>query len=89
MKEEKLKRLITAAVATAVVLLILLICIMSYQLISIAGANSKKKKLERQIDELQQQIDDTEENIDLYSQYWFIEQKAREYGMTFGDDTKY
>ena len=88
-REEKLKKIVTAATAAGVLLAVILVSVIIYQLVSITLLKNKKEELEKQVDYYNQVIEETESEIDKNSAYWYIEQKAREYGMIYEDDEKF
>lgn len=89
MKEEKLKRLITAFTVTGVLFVVMLISVIVYQLVNLTLLKNKKDKLESEIQQLETKIEDTKEQIEINSSYWYIEQKAREYGFVYEDDIEF
>ena len=89
MKEEKFRKIISATTVAGVLLAVILVLVIVYQLISISVLKNKKQDLEEQIDYYNTVIDQTEDEIVKNSAYWYIEQKAREYGMMYEDDKKF
>ncbi len=76
MTQEKMRRIVTACVSAATVLLVLLFSFLIYQWITIAVKNDKIKKVEQEIQAIQQQIallEDEEDSYDLaYLKYQLI-----------------
>ncbi len=76
MTQEKMRKIITACVSAATVLLVLLFSFLVYQWITIAVKNDKIKKVEQEIQAIQQQIallEDEEDSYDLaYLKYQLI-----------------
>ena len=89
MKEEKLKKIVTASTVVGVLFAIILVSVIIFQLISLTVLKNKKAKLENQIEYYNTIIDETQDEIEKNSAYWYIEQKAREYGMIYEDDEKF
>ncbi|PWM70695.1 MAG: hypothetical protein DBX59_10445 [Bacillota bacterium] len=86
MNENKLKRLVVAATATAVILLVILVSVLVYQLAAINREQSLRNEYDAAIAELEQMIDDNESIIAIKKQRWYIEKIARELGYYYPDD---
>ena len=89
MKEEKLKKIVTASTVAGVLLAIILVSVIVYQLISLTLLKNRKNELINQIQQYDTTINTTQDEIEKNSAYWYIEQKAREYGMIYEDDEKF
>jgi cell division protein FtsL len=88
-KEEKLKKIVTASTVVGVLLAVLLVSVIIYQLISLTLLKNKKDELKNQIEQYKTVIEQTQDEIEKNSAYWYIEQKAREYGMIYENDEKF
>jgi len=88
-KEEKLKKIVTASTVAGVLLAIILVSVIVYQLISLTLLKNRKNELINQIQQYDTTINTTQDEIEKNSAYWYIEQKAREYGMIYEDDEKF
>ncbi|MBQ8658749.1 MAG: hypothetical protein IJ506_06405 [Clostridia bacterium] len=66
MTEEKLRKVITAAVVAATVLLVLLLVVIIYQIVTISVLDSREEKLEKENKQLQQVIDQNEQDAAYY-----------------------
>lgn len=86
MNESKFKRLVAAATATAVVLLVLLLSVMIFQLASINNERAKQREYEAAIALYEQMIADGEDVIKIKQQRWYIEKMARELGYRYEID---
>mgnify|MGYP000070976124 CR=1 FL=1 len=86
MNENKFKRLVAAATATGVILLVVLISVMIFQLIAINMENAKKKELDAAIAHYEQLIEKGGDLIEIRQTRWWIEQRARELGYRYEDD---
>lgn len=89
MKEEKLKKIVTAITATGVLLAVILVSVIIYQLISLSLLKNKKDELTERMEYYNTVIETTQNEIEKNSAYWYIEQKAREYGMIYENDKKF
>jgi cell division protein FtsL len=88
-KEEKLKKIVTAITATGVLLAVILVSVIIYQLISLSLLKNKKDELTERMEYYNTVIETTQNEIEKNSAYWYIEQKAREYGMIYENDKKF
>ncbi len=88
MNENKFKRLVAAATATGVILLVLLISVLIFQLISISIENAKWKELNAAIAKYEQLIEEGGDLIEIRQTRWWIEQRARELGYRYEDDVE-
>ncbi len=66
MTQEKVRKIITACVSAATVLLVLLFGFLIYQWITIAVKDNKIEKLQAEIQSIQEQIVQAEEEEDSY-----------------------
>ena len=66
MTQEKTKRIITACVSAATVLLILLSCFLIYQWVTIAVKNKRIDNIKKEIAQLEQIIEKGEESVEFY-----------------------
>ncbi len=88
MNESKFKRLVAAATATAVILLVILIGVLVYQLAAINRERTLQREYDTAIAEYQRMIDDKEEINDIKKQRWYIEKIARELGYYYPEDER-
>ena len=80
MTAERLKRLITAGVAGAVSVLVILLTVLVYQMVCL---NQAKKELDAWVKAEQEYLqlkEDTENQIILWLEDWKVEEAARKYG---------
>ncbi len=89
MSGEKQKRLIIATTVGAVLLLVVLLCVMIFQIISLAVNNGKKSELKENIARLEQLIESADQSIEVRSERWWIEQRLRELGYVYPGDSEY
>ncbi len=80
--EEKARRIAVGATVAGVLLIIFLVVILIVQFVQIGVANSRKEKLDTDIQEYERQIEEGSKDLDWYKKgtglYWF----ARSYGYT-------
>ena len=86
MTEKKLKRLVSAGTAIAVVLLFVLITVLIYQLVAMGTKKKEAERLQIEIAELQKEIDEGKDEIDLWLKKWKIEERARQKGYIYKND---
>ncbi len=86
MTEKKLKRLVSAGTAIAVVLLFVLITVLIYQLVAMGTKQREAERLQAEIAELQKEIDEGKDEIDLWLKKWKIEERARQKGYIYKND---
>ena len=86
MTEKKLKRLVSAGTAIAVVLLFVLITVLIYQLVAMGTKKREAERLQMEIAELQKEIDEGKDEIDLWLKKWKIEERARQKGYIYKND---
>lgn len=80
MNENKLKRLVAAATSTAVILLVILICVLIFQLASLNSERAKEKEYREAIAYYEELIEQKADIIEVKKQRWYIEKIARELG---------
>ncbi len=88
MNENKFKRLVAAATATAVILLAILLCVLVYQLAAINRERALERELDSAIAQYVEMIENKEEVVAIKQQRWYIEQIARELGYHYPEDVK-
>ena len=81
MTELKMRRLVSAGTAMAVVLLFVLVLVMAVQLVTLGVKKKEVDRLRGEIETLEQEIDETENKTDTWLQAWKIEERARQLGM--------
>ena len=86
MTEKKLKRLVSAGTAIAVVFLFVLITVLIYQLVAMGTKKREAERLQIEIAELQKEIDEGKDEIDLWLKKWNIEERARQKGYIYKND---
>ena len=85
MSETKLKRLIVSVTVGAVMLVVILLLIMTYQLISIGVTKNRIEQLEKKIAEYEVLIESGEDTIEARSMREWIEREARLLGYEYGN----
>ena len=80
MTEQRLKRLITAGVAGAVSVLVILLTVLVYQMICLKQAQRELNELIEAEQHYEQLKEETENEIILWLEEWKIEEAARKYG---------
>jgi len=80
MTQEKMRKLITAAVVAGTVLLAFLFTFLVYQWITIAVYNNRIKKVQAEIAYYEELNEQNEDNLDFYLSDWYKEMKAYELG---------
>ena len=88
MNENKFKRLVAAATATAVILLAILLCVLVYQLAAINRERALEMELDSAIAQYVEMIENKEEVVAIKQQRWYIEPIARELGYHYPEDVK-
>lgn len=83
MTEEKKRRLITALKVGAVVLLVFLIAILTYQTVKKISYNKRIKNLEAEITRYERLIEEGKSEYELRELKEWIEAEARELGYVF------
>ena len=86
MTEKKLKRLVSAGTAIAVVFLFVLITVLIYQLVAMGTKKREAERLQREITELQEEIANRKDETDLWLKKWKIEERARQKGYIYKND---
>ncbi len=80
MTQDKLRRIIAAAVSAATIFLVCLLGYLIYQWITIANLNSKVETLETEIVQLEQEIEKNENTLAFYESElgkdWLLIQKG-------------
>lgn len=80
--KEKARRIAVSATAAGVLLIVFLAIILIVQFVQMGVANSKKQRLDEQIEEYEQAIESGKDDLDWYRSgnglYWY----ARTYGYT-------
>ena len=80
MTEAKLRRLITAGVAGAVSVLVILLSVLVYQMVCLTQAQKELNALVKAEQEYIQLKQNTENEIILWLEDWKVEEAARKYG---------
>ena len=80
MDENRVKRLVTAGVAAAVALLVILITVLVYQMVCLGQAKKELDAWTKAEQEYTQLKEDTENEITLWLEDWKVEEAARKYG---------
>lgn len=84
MTQEKLRRVVTAAVVAGTTLFVILLSVLIYQWIKISVYNSRIEKLEEENKQIEAEIKDSEEALDYYNsdlgKFWL----AMEQGFILG-----
>ena len=84
MTQEKLRRVVTAAVVAGTTLFVILLSVLIYQWIKISVYNSRIEKLEEENKKIEAEIKDSEEALDYYNsdlgKFWL----AMEQGFILG-----
>jgi len=78
MEEQRIRRIVTASVVIAVLLLGILLTFMVYQMIAIGAKKRQIDDLNMQIEALENERKETEDAIELWLSDWKIEERARE-----------
>lgn len=81
MTELKMRRLVSAGTAMAVVLLFVLVLVMAVQLVTLGVKKKEVDRLRGEIETLEREINETENETDTWLQAWKIEERARQLGM--------
>ena len=81
MTQEKMRKVITACVSAATVLLVTLLSYLIYQWVTMAVLDKRIDKLETEIAQLEQVVDEGEENLEYYQSKFYLEQKLLELQM--------
>ncbi len=66
MTQDKMRRIITACVSAATVLLVFLLGYLIYQWIAISNRNDEIEKLEFEIAQIERQIEESKEGVEFY-----------------------
>ena len=78
MTQEKMRKVITACVSAATVLLMMLLGYLIYQWTTIAVYNKRIDKLETEIAYLEQVLAKGEDNLEYYKSEFYLNQKVLE-----------
>ena len=89
MTESKFKRVVVSLTVGAVLLIVILVSVLVYQLVSINKAVAKREELDNAIKEYNILKEDADKQLEAYSSYWWIVQRARELGYSFDGDKLY
>ena len=81
MTQEKMRKVITACVSAATVLLVVLLSYLIYQWVTIAVYNKRIDKLESEIAQLEQIIAMDKKDLEYYESEFFLKQKVLELQM--------
>ena len=84
MSEEKMRRIVAAGTATAVIVLVFMLIVLVWQLVAMSVKKAEVNRLQSEIARLEEGIDDCETDIELWMQEWKIEERARQLGMVDG-----
>ena len=84
MEEQKLRKIVAAAVSSALILLAVLLSVMIYQMILLGNGQKKIDELNAEITELQEEKKDMQNRIEIWQTDWKIDERARELGYLFG-----
>ncbi len=87
--EKKFNNLVVAGTVGAVLLMLVLVFIMSFQLIKIGVENKKLNELNAEIATYKQLLSEGDKTIEARTSRWWIEQRARELGYVFDGDHVY
>ena len=85
MSEQKKKRVLSASISGAIMLLCILVAIIVYQMVAILQKHNEIKRLDAEIYQIQQNIETTRSEIESWGFAWKIEERARELGLYNGD----
>ena len=80
MTEKRARRLVSAGVAAAVVLLSFLLMVAVFQMICLFQAKKELSALRKTKEEYDRLIEETQDEIDVWMKEWKIEEAARKYG---------
>ena len=89
MNEEKFKRKVVAITVGAVMLVVILLSVLIFQLVSIGVEVNKREELDAAIAEYNLLKDEAGKELEAYSSYWWIVQRARELGYSFDGEHLY
>lgn len=80
MTEKRARRLVSAGVAAAVVLLAFLLVVIAFQMVCLLQAKKELSDLQKTEKEYERLINETQDEIDVWLEEWKIEEAARKYG---------
>ncbi len=78
MTQDKMRRMITACVSAATVLLVVLLGYLIYQWITISNQNSREEKLLNEIKQIEQEIQAGQDDVDFYKSEFYLQWKLDE-----------
>ena len=81
MTQDKMRKVITACVSAATVLLVALLSFLIYQWITIAVQNKRIDKLTAEITQLEESIAMDKKDLEYYQSVFYLNQKALELQM--------
>ena len=84
MEEQKLRKIVAAAVSSALILLAVLLSVMIYQMILLGNGQKKIDELNAEIADLQEEKKDMQNRIEIWQTDWKIDERARDLGYLFG-----
>ena len=86
MTEEKLKKTVVGMVVAGTVLVVLLLCVILYQFISMGVKQAQINSLHTQIQEYEEKKAELEDKLDIYETDKKKEDLARQHGYVYPDD---
>ena len=78
MTESKMRRVVSALSATAVIVFVILVVALVWQIAALGVKKSRAEKLKAEIALLEEQKEEIEDEIELWQQDWKIEERARQ-----------
>ncbi len=85
MDEQKRNRIAAAFTVNAIVLIVIIAAVLIYQMVQIQLLNSRKNDLIDKIAMYEDMIANDSEDLDYYTDYQYLVDKAYEYGFRFPD----
>jgi len=89
MEQDKAKRIKTALIVGAVMLLVILVSVLIYQLVAITNGQRQLNELNEKIAYYKEIVDDSEKTLEARETKEWIEARARELGYYFDGDKLY
>ena len=86
MDTDRKEKLTVSITVVAVLLLVVLIAVLVYQLITISVKKREESSLDEQIAILREMTEQGKSDIEIHSQKWWVEQRARELGYFYNKD---
>lgn len=86
MDKAKKGRLLVAGTVAGVLLLVCLLCVIIYQLASMANVKERIADYESQIEYYQSVIDNSESDLEYYKSQAYLDQMARSYHWAYPED---